>query len=309
VNIEDPRQRWVFSRFPALNPVFAIVECFWILAGRDDAAFLTPWNSKLPAFVGSEPTLHGAYGARLRRRFGLDQLELAYQALRHNESSRQVVLQIWDPRDDLPVNGGMPRSHDIPCNICASLKVRDGRLHWLQVMRSNDFFRGFPYNLVQFTVLQEVMAGWLGLGLGGYTHVVDSLHIYEKDLDGVRNSRRLDCDAGVDSLAVPKDQFDLVLPLMIGAISACAESRSGAVELRSLVDHVSVPNSYRNLLWVVAAESARRRRWLGEAEGLINSCSNPVLVALWQNWTARFDRPNDGELRAKGAAGAASHGS
>lgn len=47
-------------------------------------------------------------------------------------------------------------------------------------MRSNDVHRGLPYNVVQFTTLQEVMAGWLGLEVGGYHHWSDSLHLYRR---------------------------------------------------------------------------------------------------------------------------------
>jgi thymidylate synthase len=288
MSIEDPRQRWVPSRFPALNPAFAIAECFWILGGRDDAAFLTAWNSELPKFVGGDPHLHGAYGARLRRRFGIDQLEMAYQALRHNQSSRQVVLQIWSAKDDLPIDQGMPRSADIPCNICASLKVRDDKLHWLQIMRSNDLVRGLPYNFVQFTLLQEVIAGWLGLGLGEYTHMVDSLHIYETDLEDVKRAQPADSIANTDSLAIPKHKFDSILPVMISSIETCASHDVGAAGLRALIDNAVIPEGYRNLLLVVAAESARRRLPPEEVQTLIERCTNPALVMLSKRWNSRF---------------------
>ena len=290
LGLEDPRQRWVRSRHPALNPAFAIAEVFWMLAGRDDAAFLTSWNSQLPKFVGPDPVLHGAYGARLRRWFGIDQLASAYNALHHNKSTRQVVLQIWSAHDDLPVDRGKPRSRDVPCNICASLQVRDGRLHWLQIMRSNDLVRGLPYNFVQFTTLQEVMAGWLGVGLGEYTHVTDSLHVYNSDLEVVMHSKREDGAHNADSLAVPKDEFDSILPIMIESIAACADPHTHATELHRLDRTVSVPEGYRNLLFVVAAESARRRHWPDDAQSLIGCCTNPTLVLLWRQWNDRFQK-------------------
>lgn len=288
--LEDPRQRWVRSRYPALNPAFAIAEVFWMLGGRDDAAFLTSWNSELPKFVGHDPVLHGAYGARLRHWFGIDQLASAYNALRHNKSTRQVVLQIWSAQDDLPTDQGKPRSGDVPCNICASLKVRGGRLHWLQVMRSNDLVRGLPYNFVQFTTLQEVMAGWLDVGVGEYTHIADSLHLYSSDLEAVMRSKREDDAENADSLAVSKDEFDSILPTMIGSIAACADAQLRVAELHTLNRTVSVPEGYRNLLLVVAAESARRRHWPDDAQRLIECCTNPTLVLLWHKWNDRFEK-------------------
>jgi thymidylate synthase len=179
--IDDPTQRWVVARHPALNLPFALAETIWILQGRSDSAFLNYFNGQLPKYAGHEENYHGAYGFRLRSHLGFDQLERAYQALRNNQDGRQVVLQIWDSKIDLPDEMGSPASPDVPCNIVAFLKIRNKRLEWTQVMRSNDLFRGLPYNIVQFTTLQEVMAGWLGVELGQYYHFADSLHYYLDD--------------------------------------------------------------------------------------------------------------------------------
>src|SRR5438132_698223 len=58
ISIKNPRQRWVVSRVPALNPAFALAEAVWILAGRDDAAFLNYFNSKLAEFAGRGDRYH-----------------------------------------------------------------------------------------------------------------------------------------------------------------------------------------------------------------------------------------------------------
>ena len=126
--IRHPRQRWVLSRRPSMNPAFAIAEIVWILRGRDDSAFLNFWNPRLPRFAGTGPKYDGAYGYRLRHQFTLDQLDRAYSALLSAPDSRQIVLQIWDPRTDLPDASGVPASADVPCNVCSLLKVRGGRL-------------------------------------------------------------------------------------------------------------------------------------------------------------------------------------
>ncbi len=168
--VRNPRERWVFSRHPGMNPAFAIVEVFWILSGRNDARFVKFWNRDLEKYAGKAETYHGAYGFRIRKHFGMDQLERAFLALRGKPMSRQVVIQMWDPTSDFPTEDGSEVSEDVPCNICSMLKIRDGRLEWTQVMRSNDIFLGLPYNFVQFTMLQEILAGWLGVEVGAYTN-------------------------------------------------------------------------------------------------------------------------------------------
>jgi thymidylate synthase len=174
--IREPRQRWVSSREPAINPAFAIAEVIWIISGRKDSAFLNYWNPALPKFAGTGKNYHGAYGHRIRKRFGLDQLERAYLALSRNPDTRQVVLQIWDPSIDFPAKDGSPRDPDIPCNICSLVKIRNGKLEWTQILRSNDLFLGVPHNFVQFTSLQEILAAWLGIEVGLYRHFTDCLH-------------------------------------------------------------------------------------------------------------------------------------
>lgn len=153
LTLRQPRERWVTVRRPALNPAFAIAEVFWILEGRSDARFLSYFNRSFTRHVGTATHLHGAYGKRLRTHFNIDQLSHAYDTLRLNPNSRQVVLQIWDAGSDLPNEGGQPRDSDIPCNTQSILKIRNSKLEWLQVIRSNDVFLGLPHNLIQFTML------------------------------------------------------------------------------------------------------------------------------------------------------------
>lgn len=288
--ISDPRQRWVVSRHPPLNPAYAIAEVVWIITGREDAAFPNAWNSQLPKFAGTGEIYHGAYGFRLRHRFGLDQIERAYEALRHNPSTRQAVLQVWDPAVDLPSAKGVPAADDVPCNVCAFLKVRQGRLEWMQVLRSNDLMRGVPYNFIQFTTLQEVMAGWLGIEVGAYNHLSDSLHLYERDLEEARRSSAVPLTPNDDSLAVAKEESDRIFLELSHAIERLAGSSATRRDVSTLSLRAQVPQAYRNLLLLVAAEAARRRKWVDLSAELIAECTNGGLVQVWKRWADRFGR-------------------
>ena len=50
-------------------------------------------------------------------------------------------------------------------------------------MRSSDVILGIAYDVPAFTLFQEILANELGVGLGTYTHVSNSLHIYEKHFE------------------------------------------------------------------------------------------------------------------------------
>lgn len=284
--IANPRARWVLSRKPSINPAFAIVESFWILAGRDDANLVNFWNPSLPRFAGPTDRYAGAYGHRLRKRYELDQIEAAFNALSVNPNGRQVMLQIWDPRTDAPLPDGTPAAADIPCNICSLIKVRDGRLEWLQILRSNDLYRGLPYNFVQFTILQEVMAGWLGLELGSYNHVADSLHVYERDLAEFTIAEEHPVETGA-SLALPKKDFEHVLVVFMGILERLAAPDLTCGEFDSLCRTPDLPHSYHDLLLIAASDSARRRGWQAQQHWTENACTHPVLQHAWAAWAKR----------------------
>lgn len=286
-HVRDPRQRWILSRHPAMNPAFAIAELVWILQGRDDAGFLNYWNPVLPNFAGQEDSYYGAYGYRLRTNLGLDQIERAYHVLANKPESRQVVLQIWDSRKDLPHSDGDACAPDIPCNIVSMLKIRGGRLEWMQVMRSNDLFLGTPHNYIQFTTLQEIMAGWLGLDVGSFVLLTDSLHLYEHDIENVSMINVPPSVRNEDSLALPKEKFDRVLTLLGCAMDELRDGSLPTERFLELIEANDMPEGWRNFLYIAAADAARRRNWSNEMETSAERCTNPALSFAWDAWLER----------------------
>jgi thymidylate synthase len=213
----------------------------------------------------------------------------AYQALSANPDTRQAVLQIWDCTIDLPNVDGTPRSADIPCNIMSCLKVRDGRLDWTQMLRSNDLVLGTPYNIIQFTTLQEVLAGWLGLELGTYVQMSDSLHIYDRDIEVISNLALDPLPANTDSLMLPKMESDRFFGLLEERIEGLSKPLTSArlVETAQVLD---APQSFQNLLAIMGAEAARRQKSEDAMARCMEFCHNPALLELWARWRQRFAR-------------------
>jgi len=290
--LRDPRQRWVASRVPAMNPAFAIAEVVWIVTGRSDSGFLNFFNPSLPKYQGDGPIYGRSYGSRLRDHFGLDQLNRACAALRENPDSRQIVLQIWDSASDLPLEDGTPQGPDIPCNIVSLLKVRDGRLEWTQIMRSNDLFRGLPHNIVQFTCLQEVMAGWLDAGLGSYNHFSDSLHLYHKDGAVSERIEPFTLANNPDNLALSKDRSDYAFRILEEFGNMLVSDESKSTDIDRAFKKLELPAAYLNWAAVLAAEALRRRENCSGARRMIGNCTNSCLTQLFNRWSAR----NSGRL-------------
>lgn len=288
IAISNPRQRWVLSRYPVVNPAFALAEVVWIMTGRQDTEFLTHWFSDYHNWVGGSGKQHAAYGQRLRHHFGFDQLVRAYKALKSDPDSRQVNLQIWCPTADMPHPDGKPQSGDIPCNLMSCLKIRNKKLSWIQVMRSNDIDRGLPHNFVQFTSIQEIMAGWLGVDVGEYLHVADSLHLYTKDSARHDMDNKIKVANNTDRFVEPMDESLEIFNTLANRAEQLIDFRANG-QLNNKFNLIRpLPQAYENIWAVMAADDARSAGDQDRAAELIAQCNNPVLCQLWQRWHDRM---------------------
>lgn len=288
--ISDPRRRWVYSRHPVINPAAYLVEIIWILGGRNDSMPIDFFIPPYPSFAGKGTTYHGAYGHRLRKHFRIDQLERAYDALSSNPGTRQVVLQIWDPAADFPQRDGKPSAEDIPCNVSSLLKVRDGALEWTQIVRSNDIYRGVPVNFVQFTTLQEVLAGWLDLELGNYRHWSDSLHLYEENYETVSNIGSVGTTPEpTHSFALPKHKSETAIECLNTFLDWVVSASPSKSDLTRQIATLELPDAYQDTAYLMAADAAFRFYNHSEyALELCNKCRDHRLSFLWKRWCSRL---------------------
>ncbi|WP_329428841.1 thymidylate synthase [Streptosporangium sp. NBC_01495] len=205
LRLTRPRARLLLAP-PAriLNPAFAIAETVWILSGSDDP-WIFDFNGRLRQFA-DEGVLRGAYGPRMRRWGGrIDQLARVIEILKVDSDSRRAVVQLYDPAQDAAGH------RDIPCTLGFRFHLRQGRLHMSTTMRGQDVWVGLPYDLFFTTTLHELMAGWLDAELGDYHHHVDSLHIYERDVDRAAALGTIPEALELPSLATPWHGFDALL--------------------------------------------------------------------------------------------------
>jgi thymidylate synthase len=179
VVISDPSRGMVESPLRDMPMRYAVGELLWYLSGsnrlKDINRYSKFWNKLSPDGV----TVNSAYGDRIQNMFGFDQWEHCKQLLINDPYTRQAVIHIKDA-DNNPVN-----MKDTPCTIALQFLIREGALYMSVMMRSNDIWLGFPFDVFCFTALQVKMAMELGLELGDYTHFVGSLHLYGKDTDVV----------------------------------------------------------------------------------------------------------------------------
>lgn len=177
VEIADPRQRLCLLSGRGLNPWTTLCEFPWLMAGRNDIAWLLPYLPGAANFSDDGVTWRAGYGPRMTNWDRRDQLYNVVAALARNPASRQAVISLWDPNEDDPAH---VKSNDFPCTNWMQFMVRDGHLDMAVVMRSNDLIWGFSgVNVTNFTLLQELVAYLLGLKLGRYWHGCFNTHVYE----------------------------------------------------------------------------------------------------------------------------------
>ena len=158
-----------------------VPEQMWFVSGQKDTAWLTRHTKIWDSFTDEDGTVSAAYGWRWRHQFGVDQLEKAVEKLTLDKSTRHAVVVAWDPAVDVTV-----RQKNVPCPVMFTLNVIGGRLHMHNVIRSNDMVLGFPTDVAGFAFLQLMLAQRLGIKAGIYTHSISNAHIYENQLDAVK---------------------------------------------------------------------------------------------------------------------------
>jgi thymidylate synthase len=190
LRLTRPRSRVSLSESRG-KPFSALAELFWYLSGSGDLEFIEPY---IPEYrkEARDGIIPGAYGPRIfRMRSGINQLDSVANLLKWNPTSKRAVVQIFNAEDialDYPAseceNFYYPET---PCTVSLQFHLRDGRLHLAANMRSNDAFKGLPHDVFCFTMIQEMMARRLNADLGEYLHYAGSMHIYNNNVDGVRD--------------------------------------------------------------------------------------------------------------------------
>lgn len=176
IELEQATERCLFIAGRNNNIFATIAESMWVLAGRNDLGYLSPYLSRAKDFSDDGgKTWRAGYGPRLRNWNGVDQLSQIVRLLRSDPTSRRAVITLYDPDLDFVA------SNDIPCNNWLHFIARDGKLHLHVAARSTDIWWGFSgINAFEWTLLLEMMSHWVGLKPGRLAFFTSSLHLYER---------------------------------------------------------------------------------------------------------------------------------
>lgn len=169
-----PTERVLFCPKRDANHTFHLMEAIWMLAGENNVEWLLQFNSKFDQYAEPDGSMHGAYGHRWRRHFGGDQIINVIDKLQADPHTRQAVIAMWSPEDDLVGDW-----KDRPCNTHIYFDMRNNMLNMTVCCRSNDALWGaYGSNVVHFSMLQELIASAVGCDVGVYRQFSNNFHAY-----------------------------------------------------------------------------------------------------------------------------------
>lgn len=179
------------------NPVrssqfkYISAELLWYFMGRNDVEYISKFAKFWESIQNEDGTVNSAYGHLLfstPNEHGFTQYHWAFESLLKDKDSRQAVMHF-----NLPIHQ-REGNRDFVCTMYAIFQIRENLLDLTVSMRSNDVILGLPTDIAFFATLQSQMLFHLvthggedfkELGLGKYTHIANSFHLYERHFETV----------------------------------------------------------------------------------------------------------------------------
>lgn len=178
-SIKNPLDRLPYVPARKFSITYVIAELLWYLSAEDKTAWIANYSSFWNNISDDGQTANSAYGARIFKPHPriaggtFTQWDYVKEELTRDPDSRRAVIHIRTPWDSVKAK------LDVPCTLSLQFFIRDEKLQLVVHMRSSDLILGIAYDIPAFTLMQELMAAELGVGMGTYTHISNSLHIYE----------------------------------------------------------------------------------------------------------------------------------
>ena len=174
----NPTRNLSHNKVRDMSIRYAIGEYLWYESAsnllKPIQAFTKGWDRM------SDDGIHvnSNYGHLIKKKYGFDQFDMCHRELLQAPQSRRAVLHYKYPFDFVE-----SPSKDVPCTLSQQFIIRDGALHSIVNMRSNDIWNGIPYDIFFFTSNQIKMAMLLNIPIGMYMHNAGSLHMYKRDYE------------------------------------------------------------------------------------------------------------------------------
>lgn len=154
-----------------------IYELLWFLRGDTNIKYLHDHNVTIwDEWADVNGDLGPVYGHQWRHwrcpdGRSLDQIQNAVDTIKHNPSSRRIIVTAWNPAD--VDNMALP-----PCHALFQFYTAGNKLSCQLYQRSCDFFLGVPFNIASYALLTMMMAKECDLVPGSFVWTGGDTHLY-----------------------------------------------------------------------------------------------------------------------------------
>ena len=197
---EDGAPAHTVKRFGIVNrydlskefPILTIRRTFW-KSSVDELLWI--WQKKSnnvhelrsrvwDAWADENGSIGKAYGYQLGVKYKFqegefDQVDRVIFDLKNNPQSRRILTNIY-------VHADLHEMNLYPCAYSMTFNVSGDTLNCILNQRSQDMLTANNWNVVQYAVLQHIMAQVSGLKVGELVHVIADAHIYDRHIPIVK---------------------------------------------------------------------------------------------------------------------------
>ena len=256
--IDDPRDRLISDKIRGLNIFQCIGQFLWITQGNFNLEAIKYYQPSSDKFSSDGIKVIGAYGPRLFGIQHLNQMRHIIDILTKDSGKRRAVASVYLPQFD---QHGLPKE-EVPCTLNLQYLVRDNKLQAVTYMRSQDVFKVLPYDFFIFTMLQEYLLNRLRteyllkeLGsehlefqLGRYNHYSGSFHVYQKDLDTIKQVIENESAETIKMKKMPQKDVELRLRSLNRFESIVRMSTASKIKYGLQFNFDSMQNMMNNML-------------------------------------------------------------
>jgi thymidylate synthase len=202
--LKDPTSNLFKNEVRSIPYRYLAGELLWYFSGRKDVKFISEYSTFWEKIANEDGTNNSAYGNLLFKEKNyhmITEWQWALHCLVQDKDTRQAILRFNKP------NHSYKGVKDFVCTLNGVFNIRDDKLNFTVIMRSNDIHLGLTYDLPFFTLLQQQMHRQLlptypNLQLGEYTHHSISLHAYERNWEQLQSMLEVPFEADGLSLDI-----------------------------------------------------------------------------------------------------------
>lgn len=195
IELENPYSNLYENERRGSQVDYINAELEWYFSGSNTIEYIGEKAKMWKTLLNPDgKTVNSAYGHLLfnePNEYGITEYEWAIESLKRDKDSRQAIMHFNKPKHLFFEN------KDQVCTLEGTFQIREDKLNFTIVMRSNDAVLGLPTDIAFFTILQQqallhLKQYYPTLKMGTYTHIVHSLHLYERNFGVVEEMLKHD---------------------------------------------------------------------------------------------------------------------